>query len=492
MSPSSPVGSGVAGVHRWTASSETGSRLRNEDRWDHRKGAGDIALWVLADGMGGHDDGDVAAEVGVSAFLDSASAHGDPELAVRKGIGAAREAVSALRGKGVGDRAPSSTLVCLAVQGRKGFVCHAGDSVLFQFRRGRLVHRTRDHNVRELKRAVSGLVPLSAANDPDASKLTRSLGDPLVDDAGDTLSALEVREGDLLLLCSDGISQQVPDDSGAWASGARDESDLLELARRTVVTAHNPRQDNYTAIAIRVGQVAGAARFQSHWSLYAPMLGFLALAIALGFQSVQKVDDQKPRQSSLGPGVPKNLPADGGSGEGKRKGGPGSTRAASDTVTKVEVTATTSPLPVLEPESPAVPQLAVPPKTTCRTVYQTRQECRVEQQTTLRCQRNSGKVLKFEKTWPNDDRVETQSEAEGSCRAQAHDFIRGGFVEECDGILGKVTIRCDCAWNDGATATGRCFVAAHASCRPKGELCEDVIIPHKLCHPVRIKTQVCS
>lgn len=467
-----------SGGHHWAAFSELGARQRNEDRWDLRQGPGGITLWVLADGVGGHDDGDVAAEVGVKAFLDTASAHGDPEIAVRKGIAAAREAVGALRGEGVGDRAPSSTLVGLAMLGRTGFVCHAGDSVLFQFRNGRLIHRTRDHNVRELKRAVSGLAPLSAADDPDASKLTRSLGGPLEENMEDTVSRLKLRQNDLLLLCSDGISQQIPeDDPGAWAAGARDEVTLLDLARQTVVAAKNPRQDNYTAVAIRVGQIdlgAGGAWFQSYWPLLTGALVFVVLVAALTIQGVLKDDNSRPAQYSPDPDPARNALA------------PLIDDAGKTTDRSVDQT---GPAAV---ESVPLPPLVVSPKRPCRTVYETHKECTVEQRTTSRCRRDTGVELKYENSWPINDSATTQSEAERICRVNAHDFVRPRFREECDSTLGDVTIRCDCAWGDGTAAIHRCLVAARAQCHSIREVCEEVTLPLEQCHPVQIKREVCD
>jgi hypothetical protein len=89
------------------------SRLNNKAR---------DAIVLVQQRVGGHDDGDVAAQLAVDAYLDVAAAQDDPERAVRSGMAAARQAVGALRGQGQKAGAPSSTLVGLALKGASGFV----------------------------------------------------------------------------------------------------------------------------------------------------------------------------------------------------------------------------------------------------------------------------------------------------------------------------------------------------------------------------------
>lgn len=508
-----PAGGTVdAGGHRWAAFSESGARERNEDRWGFRAGQGDLVVWALADGMGGHDDGDVAATVGIDSFLDAAATQDDPEAAVRRGIAAARAAIATLRGTDPGDNAPSSTLVGFALKGRVGVVCHAGDSALLQFRDGQLVHRTRDHNVRELKRAVSGIVAGSATDDPDASKLTRSLGDPLRDDAEDTVSRLELGSGDLLLLCSDGVSQHIPaDDPGGWASAAKDELGLLEHARRTTEDARLPRQDNYTAVAIHVGRVGGmrTVGLWRHWPLVAASLA-AATVIAYGLSAGGgNPGSPATRQSTAGSAVPNQAP-DAPTNDDKAivAGGARTSPAETSSLPTSGSGKNTAATPQPTASSVLAPERAAPPisKTTgtdastpkpgpavktCRTELVPQEKCTTEQLKGTRCRRASIE-LEFEVPWPATEGIASLDHAEGACRTQVHEDATGKFAQQCEGSLGEVSVSCRCESDTESTSSQHCEARARASCLSSREVCEDFFEPRRRCRSFRVARQVCD
>lgn len=477
-----------ADSHRWAAFSEIGARPLNEDRFGFREGTGGLAVWGVADGMGGHADGDVAATVSIDAFLESAAAQDTPEAAVRRGMSAARHAVATLRGANAGSQAPSSTLVGLAVKGRIGFVCHAGDSVLFQFRDGRLIYRTRDHNVRELKRSVSGLLPLSAVDDPDASTLTRSLGDPLQDDATDTVNKLDLRTNDLLLLCSDGVSQHIPaEDPGAWANATRDEAELLERARRTVADARQPRQDNYTAIAIQIGSVGvNFGQVRRHWPL---MVALLAIVTTISLWNEKELFG--PSAADPVVASPRNaVPTRGREKQTATQAETSPALGASVTTTPSDSEATTvhATQAPLKGSRNALPQVAAKH---CRTVFERQEKCTMVQRTGTRCRRES-LPLKFEGSWPAIERQNSLAEVEGACQMQVHEFATGEFEMQCDGSLGEVSAACSCEWDPESTHRQHCEAMASTRCLSIREVCEDIVVPRRRCRTVRVARQVCD
>lgn len=467
-----PAG-GIAGTHRWGAFSETGARERNEDRWGVREGGSGLVAWAVADGMGGHDDGDAAAAAGIDAFLDVAAAQDDPETATRRGMAAARAAVGQLRGPDLGSHAPSSTLVGLVLKGRTGFVCHAGDSALFVFRLGRLVHRTRDHNVRELKRSVSGHAVGSASEDPDASKLTRSLGDALPGDATDTVSRLKLRAGDLLLLCSDGVSQHISaEDPGAWAAGAQGEGTLLELARRTVEEAANARQDNYTAVAIHLGNMGVKAIPAPHVVRLAASSLAVTVLIALAWAwGSGRDNDAETLEASASASKPVTEAA------------PATTPGLAAPMQWEGTSAATS-----QGERSAGPAIAA---TTCRTVYVSRQECSTVERKGTRCRSESERQLEWAGDWQADTDAVSGEMAEGLCQSQVHAFVTRRFAEQCRGQLAEVGARCDCDWEAGTDTGSDCAARAHAVCQPL-ESCEDILVPDRVCRTVREPKEVCE
>jgi PPM family protein phosphatase len=426
------------GTYRWAAFSETGMRERNEDRWGHRQASGDMAVWVLADGMGGHDHGDLAAEIAVNAFLDAATSQAEPQAAARAGIAAARKAVEALRGKSDTTRAPSSTLVGLAVKGRVATVSHAGDSVLYQFRAGRLIYRTQDHNVREMKRAVNGSTPLPATRDADASQLTRSLGQPLDDGVYDTFNRLSVQPGDLILLCSDGVSNHIPfDNPGGWAAAIKDEAELIDRVRSCVLTANEPRQDNYTALAISVEGIgiAGipsqlvrtvqALWLKRHWSPIA-IGSVVSASLLVGFIGIWL-------------------------------------------------------------RSPAAER----PVEECETKQVTQEQCTTTFRKLHQCRRIfSGEVSQKELLTVQGPFTSKEA-AETRCVDDVHQSALDGLLNLCGGPILEVQLHCTCYIGDQQLPGRSCTYAAKAQCSAGTEICEELSVPVKQCSSVETPETVC-
>lgn len=473
----------ATGNYRWAAFSETGARVRNEDRWGHRRSAGGLELWVVADGMGGHDDGDVAAEIAVNAFLDAGAAQDDPEQAVRSGMAAARQAVGALRGDEEKASAPSSTLVGLALKGARGFVGHAGDSPLYQFRRGKLVHRTRDHNVRELKRAVAGTAALPQAMDPDASQLTRSLGSPLNGDAEDVFSPLELRTGDLMMLCSDGVSQHIPEDEpGAWAAKIKTEAQLIELACQVVTAANHPRQDNYTAVAIAVADTgASAALSLRPWLIGAAGALALAAVAVSGFNAWQGYqEDPAKALAAKAPASKQAAPAIAAAGPT-----PGSRTAPPVAAPAGTVTVTRSPAVGSQPAR-TVRTVIAPPGETCREMKVSEPQCSDVEKIKTVCDSRPSRT--FTKRGRLSGAWSSPQEAERSCQRQAE----AAMSRSCNGTVDIRELDCQCEEGDDLLSGAYCNFRAQAECRATDQICEEVKVIEQDCKAVLVSRLVCE
>lgn len=237
----------IAGQFRWTsaACSHTG-RVRdiNEDASLERPERG---LWAVADGMGGHARGDFASRLVVET-LDRLP----PAVGLTEFVTDAWDSLQAVNGQLRIEAAMrvvpiiGSTVVVLLARERHCRYLWAGDSRLYLFRGGRLSLLTRDHSqVEELK--ARGELPADAAVEhPARNLLTRAVG------ATDTLDldedAIEAADGDMFLLCSDGLSNEVSDGEICAALIAGDcrqaAETLLDLALK-----HGGR-DNITAVVI--------------------------------------------------------------------------------------------------------------------------------------------------------------------------------------------------------------------------------------------------
>jgi len=182
-------------------------RRLNEDACLDRP---DLGLWAVADGMGGHDAGDIASRLIVEELdkvappADAATFLSEVKARLQRANGELR-AEAARRGAG---KVIASTVVALLVYGRHFACVWAGDSRLYLFRDERQISRDHSH-VQELVNL--GLVRPEAARDhPQANVVTRAVG------ATDTLE-LEMRHervlpNDVFLLCSDGLTKMLTDD----------------------------------------------------------------------------------------------------------------------------------------------------------------------------------------------------------------------------------------------------------------------------------------
>ena len=236
---------------RWTSAARTDVglvRSRNEDACLTQPQRG---LWAVADGMGGHAFGDFASSAVVDALAGLA-----PADTMAGFIEAAREQLAqvnqTLRLEARARQVPviGSTVVALLACGMDAACLWAGDSRIYLWRQGRLQQLTRDHSQLEALRA-SGADMASAIASPNM--ITRAVG------AADTIAfdvaTVTVRDGDIFLLCSDGLS--TPVEEGAIAA-ILTSGDCAAAAHELVALAMaNGGRDNITAVVVRVDDLSG-------------------------------------------------------------------------------------------------------------------------------------------------------------------------------------------------------------------------------------------
>ena len=172
-------------------------RKVNEDRVLDRS---DLGLWAVADGMGGHSAGDVAAETAIAELERWGERQEEASLEAAM-LRAHARLLAVTGGKG------GTTLVAMVAAGGGAHVCWAGDSRAYLIRTGRLRQLTRDHSlVQQLLDA--GLIDEPAARThPQANVVTSALGTgvpPLIESV-----TIPVAPGDRVLLCSDGLSRSL-------------------------------------------------------------------------------------------------------------------------------------------------------------------------------------------------------------------------------------------------------------------------------------------
>lgn len=238
--------------------SRIGKRPYQQDRLAHWHTKEALFL-VVADGMGGHAHGDVAAQITVdcmgSAFRSEAKPKvADPDQFLFRTIGRAHAMIlHQTQRQGLTQdpsNSPRTTVVAALVQDGYAFWSFVGDSRLYVIRDGRILTRTRDHTPVQMLIDAGRIREEAAATHPDRNKLLQCLGGPRPPRVEPTAHA-RLAENDLVLLCSDGFwgpltqRQLLMGLLGKEIKKAFPE--LLMLAE----TRAGPRCDNLSVLAIQ-------------------------------------------------------------------------------------------------------------------------------------------------------------------------------------------------------------------------------------------------
>jgi serine/threonine protein phosphatase PrpC len=208
----------------------------------------DRALYVVADGMGGHAAGAVAARIAVDRLvLELESARPGAER-LRRAIRAANEAVHARASAERAMRGMGTTVAALWIAENVAHVAHVGDSRVYRLRGGSFAPLTLDHSPLA-ERIFRGRMPATAARlDPVRHVITRAVGvRPTVEP---DVASVPVHAGDAFLLCTDGVTSLV--EEGEIAGVVADCRDDLATAAEVLIEVANSRggDDNSTAVIV--------------------------------------------------------------------------------------------------------------------------------------------------------------------------------------------------------------------------------------------------
>jgi len=243
--------------------SRRGGRNYNEDACGHWNSDRHLCC-VVADGAGGHGGGDKASKLAVQHIITTyAGTPDETPDAIRRMISDADQTIIAHRADDASQRNMHSTVVAMFVDLDRNTAAwgHCGDSRLYAFRNGRVRMRTRDHSV--VQSLVDGglLTEDKMRSHPQRSELLSALGvgeEDLQVSVSD--EPWRLQEGDVFLLCTDGLWEYVDDDQmeAALAAAASPHAWLQDLEQRVLVGAsHKPRHDNFSALTVWVAGAAG-------------------------------------------------------------------------------------------------------------------------------------------------------------------------------------------------------------------------------------------
>jgi serine/threonine protein phosphatase PrpC len=223
-------------------------RSGNEDAYGQCLDAG---VFAVCDGMGGAAAGEVASRIAVDTLLErlcSVTSPHDRRKALEDSIAAANRLVYAQATEDDSLRGMGTTLVAVAIQNGHALIGHVGDSRCYLFRKGTLIRETNDHSLVDEQVRMGQMTQEDAERSPLRNVITRAVGTQKTVEAD--IADLPLEPGDMLLLCSDGLTREVPEEG--IAAILSQPGTLHDLCQKLIDAANAAgSHDNVTAVLVR-------------------------------------------------------------------------------------------------------------------------------------------------------------------------------------------------------------------------------------------------
>ena len=234
--------------------SRVGGRANNEDRTTYCYSR-DALLMVVADGMGGHHYGEIAAQIAVQTLADTFQREAKPLLAdpfrfLQKSMTNAHHAILDYTTRHHLRDTPRTTCAACIVQDNVAYWAHAGDSRLYLMRDGRVITQTKDHSRIRLLIEEGMISEAQAAFPPDRNKIYSCLGSPTPPEI-EFSRKTPLNHGDILLLCTDGLWGEMSGDMMAVALKGSNLLLAVPMILNQAETKGGPHRDNLSVVAVR-------------------------------------------------------------------------------------------------------------------------------------------------------------------------------------------------------------------------------------------------
>jgi serine/threonine protein phosphatase PrpC len=229
----------------------------NEDAYFADK---DLRLFVVADGVGGAQAGEVASQTAIEVISEAfrhQRAGEDVEELMEIAIQRANQSIYRMAREHPQFASMATTIVALYLDGTRATIGHVGDSRLYLIAPdGHIYRETQDHSVVEDEVRAGRLTPEEALRHPGRNIINRALG--AESNVEVDLKTIEVQEGSTFLLCSDGITRHISDGE---LEGILSHAQNLQAACETLkmICYERGAEDNLTAVVVRVGEMQAAS-----------------------------------------------------------------------------------------------------------------------------------------------------------------------------------------------------------------------------------------
>ena len=234
--------------------SRPGKRANNEDRLAHCYSR-DALLMVVADGMGGHYYGEIAAQIAVQVLIESFQREATPEISdpflfLQKSMNNAHRAIIDFTDAHHLKDSPRTTCVACIVQHNIAYWAHAGDSRLYLMRGGKVLTHTRDHSRVQLLKDQGVINAAQAAVHPERNKVYSCLGGRLTPEI-EFSRKTPLETGDVLALCTDGLWGVMPGEMMAVALKSENLMQAVPMLLGQADIRGGPNADNLSILVVR-------------------------------------------------------------------------------------------------------------------------------------------------------------------------------------------------------------------------------------------------
>lgn len=227
--------------------SSIGGRRNNEDYLALLRHKNQL-IFTLADGLGGHNCGEIASKISVNTLLKTLKGTEFSLESINKAIADTNSVIT--KYNTINQMKSTLAMICISEK-HTAYAATVGDTRIYQFRNNEIIFQSTDHSVAQMAVMVGEITPYQIRSHIDRNKLVKALGNAV--DVQPDISALKYEKDDAFLICSDGFWENIYEQEMCdLLFIAKDSKDWVEKMRKHVNAKMKSDCDNNSAISILV------------------------------------------------------------------------------------------------------------------------------------------------------------------------------------------------------------------------------------------------